>query len=216
MATEAEAKIEDGAFPECSVEGCDRRRRYVAMNMCNMHYQRFKTYGDTIPRQAVRGDPLKFATSTAMNTENKDCITWPYYRDRTGYGQLRVGQKSKLANRYICILAHGEPPTPKHQAAHSCGKGHEGCVNPMHLSWKTTTENMADKIAHGTHIRGEDHGQARLTEEQVKEILSLNGSATKRELADRYGVSSSTISLIHSRINWAWVSTSNIQEGTSE
>jgi hypothetical protein len=54
------------------------------------------------------------------------------------------------AHRLMCQLAHGDPPTPDHIAAHSCGRGHEGCVNPNHLSWKTYSENELDKRVHGT------------------------------------------------------------------
>jgi len=110
-----------------------------------------------------------------------------------------------LASRYVCELVRGKPPTPKHEAAHSCGKGHDGCIAPGHLSWKTATQNAADKLLHGTDPRGERCGTAKLTEGQVREIRSLKGTATQAELAIRYSVARETISLIHRRINWAWL-----------
>lgn len=33
----------------------------------------------------------------------------------------------------MCELVYGKPPMPKHQAAHNCGKGNLGCINPKHL-----------------------------------------------------------------------------------
>jgi hypothetical protein len=54
------------------------------------------------------------------------------------------------ATRVMCKLAHGPAPTPKHHAAHSCGKGHEACINPKHLRWATPRENAADAKLHGT------------------------------------------------------------------
>lgn len=66
----------------------------------------------------------------------------------------------------MCQKAHGDPPSPKHDAAHSCGRGHEGCVNPNHLSWKTKKQNQADRITHGTshlHILTRDETTGRFT-----------------------------------------------------
>lgn len=48
--------------------------------------------------------------------------------------------------RHMCKLKNGDPPTPDHEAAHSCGNGKHGCINPNHLRWATDAENMADTV----------------------------------------------------------------------
>ncbi|MGJ0508927.1 MAG: hypothetical protein ACR652_17725 [Methylocystis sp.] len=94
----------------------------------------------------------------------------------------------------MCALAHGEPPAPHYQAAHKCGKGHHGCVNPRHLEWKQPLENTWDKDRHGTMLRGERHPMAKLSELQVRAIRALAPSFTIPELIDLFGSSARTIS----------------------
>jgi hypothetical protein len=118
-----------------------------------------------------------------------------------------VNGKRTVASRYVCELAHGAPPTPKHEAAHSCGNGKDGCVNQNHLSWKTRTENQADRLEHGTHNRGARQGRSKLNEDDVREIIALKGKEKQRDLAKRFGVTRMTVSSIHTGKNWAWVTT---------
>jgi hypothetical protein len=100
---------------------------------------------------------------------------------------------------------HGPPPTPKHQAAHLCGRGGDGCVNPHHLAWKTQAENMADKLIHDTHSRGERCSNAKLTENDVIAIRQLGKSVRHSDLALRFGVSRHTIRNVLYRKDWAWL-----------
>jgi hypothetical protein len=101
----------------------------------------------------------------------------------------------------MCILAHGEPELPKHEAAHSCGKGHLGCVNPKHLSWKTPAGNCADKRAHGTDNRGARNGKTRLSAQDVDFIRSAPPNL--KALMDRFGVSKGCISKIRNGSRWS-------------
>lgn len=121
------------------------------------------------------------------------CLIWPFGRDgTTGRGSLQYEGRSQYAHRIMCLLAHGEPPTSAHQAAHSCGNGHLGCANPSHLEWKTISENHMDTSRHGrwTYVA------KKLTAEQVAEIRALQGKELQRSIAERYGVSAPTISHI--------------------
>jgi hypothetical protein len=125
-----------------------------------------------------------------------DCLTWILKgRDGKGYGQVAYGGKLRLAHRVMCILAHGEPPTPEHHAAHSCGKGHEACVNPRHLSWKTASENQADTVTHGT-CKKKGGTRQKLTDEQVAEIRAWRGIRTQKALGELYCVRPETIGQI--------------------
>jgi transcriptional regulator with XRE-family HTH domain len=136
-----------------------------------------------------------------LDYPNKDwCLIWPFARDKHGRGMLGVNGEHHWAHRFMCRLAHGEPPTPKHTAAHICGMGHDGCVNPWHLDWKTQAENLEDCRAHGTLVRHRGGNVRRLMPEQIKAIRGARGFQTQCQLATKFGVSEGTISDIwHSR-----------------
>lgn len=74
----------------------------------------------------------------------------------------------------------------------------------------TPKENRAASVEVGHYsnhekARGEQHGKSKLTDEQVREILALKGTATYQEIADMYGVALSTVSNILSRKIWKHV-----------
>lgn len=120
------------------------------------------------------------------------CLIWPFYRNPNGYGQFTTLGKSGWVHREMCTLVNGPPPTPDHEAAHSCGNGAGGCANPKHLSWKTRTGNGLDCRAHGTHVRSRS-GSARLTDAQVDQIKALKGKKTQAEIAFTFGISEPTV-----------------------
>lgn len=141
-----------------------------------------------------------------VHHDGDECLIWPYALDKTtGHGSININRKIEDPSRVMCALVHGSAPTRKHEAAHSCGKGHLGCVNPRHLRWATHQENMDDMEVHGTRARGERHGLAKLTESQVLAIRSLAGTATHAALGDRFGVSDGAIFNVVHRKSWRHV-----------
>jgi hypothetical protein len=125
--------------------------------------------------------------------EGDYCLIWPFYRNPNGYGQLGYLGKGCWAHRFMCELANGPPPTPDHEAAHSCGNGSGGCANPKHLSWKTKAANLLDCREHGTQARSSSGNKGRLTDDQVEQIRALKGKQTQAEIAFTFGVSEPTI-----------------------
>jgi hypothetical protein len=75
------------------------------------------------------------------------CLIWPFSRSQTGYAMF--GEDKIRVHRVMCEHRHGPAPTPEHYAAHSCDRGHEGCVNQWHLNWKTPSENQFDRHKDG-------------------------------------------------------------------
>lgn len=127
-----------------------------------------------------------------------ECLMWPFGKCN-GYGVFGYLNKNIYAHRYMCEQVHGPCPGPEYEASHSCGRGHLGCVNPAHISWKTKSENQIDRNRHGTQNRGRF---PRLTERQAAEIRALRGKMPQREIAKQYGTSRANVSLIHTGNSW--------------
>lgn len=155
----------------------------------------------------ARGDVRRYYDQTVLNHDGDNCLIWPFFRDRNGYPKMGRNGKVHLVTRCICEDVYGPPPTEKHQAAHSCGKGHLGCVAKKHLRWALPTENEADKLLHGTDNRGERSGLSVLSEAAVVEILALQGVLPTSKIAHKYGVSEGAIQNIFDGRSWAWLST---------
>ena len=185
----------------CSIDGCGKPCK--TRGWCSAHYQRWRAHGDPFGGRTPDGEPLAFLENTVVPFEGDECLIWPYAKYGNGYGTIWHNGKMRPVHRVVCEADHGPPPSPEHEAAHLCGKGHEGCCNPKHLVWKTPAENQADRQAHGTHWRGERHGNAKLTESQVFEIRS--STKTQRVLAREFGVSYQSISDIKRRKRWSWL-----------
>lgn len=139
----------------------------------------------------------------AINNRSDECLIWPFSKDPHGYGCVRFKGKMSRAHRVVCIKHHGPPPSPTHMAAHSCNN--PSCCNPRHLRWATPKQNQADRVAAGTHSRGENHGNCRLSETDVREIKSARGIKAQKELADHFGVSPTHICEIQKGRKWAHV-----------
>jgi len=140
----------------------------------------------------------------------KGCWTWKGTtsngrRVGGGYGRLLLpGGGYLLAHRVSYELFHGPIPDGM-EVMHSCDN--PPCIRPDHLSIGTHAENSRDAYHKGLmppppHFRGSEVGNARLTEEQVREIRSLFGSMSDQRIADRFDVHKATIRLI--RIGETW------------
>lgn len=196
-------------FAQCKVVGCERnahRDDHGKSGCCSLHYQRFRKHGDASMVKRPPS-PAKDWLIAHVAHDGEDCLTWPFAIGLDGYGRVHNFSTGALttASRQMCLLAHGEPPTKKHEAAHSCGMGHMGCVNPQHLYWATPTTNHADKVQHGTTNRGSRQGGAKLIESDVVLIRSLLGTQTQTAIAARFGVDPSHISDIKRGKRWGWM-----------
>ena len=187
----------------CSIEGCGKPQ--LARGWCGAHYQRWQRLGSPLAGGTFAGEPERYFREVVLSFAGDECLIWPYHKVGNGYGALKRNGHHKQVHRLACEARHGPPPTPEHDAAHSCGKGHYGCCNPNHLRWATHTENCADRLTHGTHTRGERNGMAKLSEAEVLEIRALRGAMPQREIAVHFGISASLVGDIHRGGRWAWL-----------
>jgi hypothetical protein len=186
----------------CTVAGCSKAA--WARAYCRMHYYRWHRYGSPeIVAFARRpeGEAVEWIARHATH-KGDACLIWPFLRNNQGYGYANIAGKRWLVTRYYCFLLKGSAPSASHQAAHLCGNGHLGCVNPVHLEWKTPRDNQADRERHGTIKRGSMSPVARLTEQDILAIRSSKGQSQKT-LASLFGVTQTQISSIIRRKTWA-------------
>lgn len=134
----------------------------------------------------------------------EQCWPWLGRTRPTGYGVFNVGSGSPIQATQIMLRAFvGEPPVPGAFALHSCDN--PNCVNPAHLRWGDAKSNSDDREARGRSIKpkGEAHGHAKLTEDQVRRIR--NGGGTGADMAREMGISETVVSLIRRGRIWRHV-----------
>lgn len=196
-------------FKSCSSDGCSSNAHRDAqgkLGFCSLHYQRFKKHGDPTVVKVQQSPAMDWLRAHAKHSET-ECLRWPFHIGNDGYGRAHHPMTGGLstASRLMCIFAHGEPPSNKHEAAHSCGKGNEACVNPNHLYWCTPVENQRERAVHGTSNRGEQQGNSKLTTPEVLRIRVLLENHSQTTVARMFGVDQSHISNIANRKQWAWL-----------
>jgi hypothetical protein len=132
------------------------------------------------------------------------CHIWAGGRDKDGYGRLYSGNQDLAAHRSALEVKIGRRLLSGELALHSCDN--PPCVNPEHLSVGDHLANNQDCVAKGRHVFGERSPEAKLTEEQAREILRevvpyRRGIYTA--LAKRFGVSSRLVAYIATGRRWA-------------
>lgn len=185
----------------CSVPGCDRP--YKSNGCCSMHQRRLMRHGSPTGGGAYRrpkGEALRWLHEVAIPYESDECLLWPFSFFPQGYGQV-IDEKGKGRSAHNVVAEMKLGPRPKGLVvAHNCGN--RACVNPGHLRYDTQAGNLADRVLHDTHFRGERHHHTRLTNDDVREIRRLAGSVRPRDLMKKYGIAKSTLYSIIHRLTW--------------
>ena len=131
----------------------------------------------------------------------------PFIRPN-GYAQVilyRDGRRQRFGVHQLVALAFlGPKPSLQHQVAHLDGQRLNNHVS--NLAWLLPIENDAHKDLHGTRLRGSQIHGAKLTEAQVVLIRQALAVGIRQcALAQTYGVSDSTVSLIARGKTWRHV-----------
>lgn len=180
----------------CSIPNCDKRA--FGRGWCSAHYSRWRNHGDPLAGRTTPGEPIAWLEATLSN-DDPDCVRWPYANNGRGYGSVLYRGTIMGAHRAMCLMAHGEPPSPEMVAAHTCGKGSSGCVNHKHIRWATAEQNVDDRVR---HVRDGVTPPRKLSLNDVAEIRGQKGKTKISVLAAHYGVSESMISRINSGDRW--------------
>ena len=131
----------------------------------------------------------------------------PFVRPN-GYAQILLyqgGQRRRFGVHQLVALAFlGPKPSPQHEVAHLDGQRLNNHVS--NLAWLLPIENDAHKDLHGTRLRGSQIHSAKLVEAQVVLIRQALAVGIRQcALAQTYGVSDSTVSLIARAKTWRHV-----------
>lgn len=135
-----------------------------------------------------------------------ECIVWTGSKAGNGYGVFRVSRPARAqsyAHRLALERKLQRKLTPGERALHSCDN--PPCVNSEHLRPGTQSENMRDASERGRTLRGENGTGTRLTFSEVTQIRALLEvpGVMQREIAARFGISTTTVSHIKSGKSWA-------------
>lgn len=126
-----------------------------------------------------------------------------------GYPQLHLRTasgtyKTLRVHRFVALAFLPPRPTPQHEMRHIDGDRLNN--RPSNLAWGTQAENRADMERHGTQVRGERVGGAKLTVQDVRRIRQLlMEGAPKKALARQFGIKPSTIRASNDRKSWRHV-----------
>ena len=134
------------------------------------------------------------------------CKEWKGYRDKDGYGRVRVAGKRVMAHRVAYAQARGLPldAIAGRVIRHQCDN--PSCVNPEHLEEGSHQDNMDDKVTRNRQVRGAACPSAVLTPEQVAHIREVyvarhpefGGAALGR----RFGLSTVAVNKIVRGVTW--------------
>ena len=133
----------------------------------------------------------------------KGILTEAWYKlkqspDGHGYQRVNLNGWYSSVGRLVLLAFVGDPLPGQEMLHGQKGKGDDSLPN---LRWGTRVENQADRLRDGTDQRGERNHRAKLNQVMVAEIRRLRGTP-QRILAEKYGVSIPSISMIQSGKRW--------------
>ena len=188
-------------FKTCRQPGCSRP--IASLGLCSMHYQRLKRNGDPEAVGTPKGSARQFFEQAAITLDKATCIIWPFSINKYGYPRITVDGQRVAGHSLMCARTHGPKSSPSLHAAHRCGN--RACINPHHIRWATPSQNFADSVEHGTALLGEKSTNAKLKAHQVLAICREFGKNSEYRIAQRYGVSTTTIARIRTGRIWSSV-----------
>ena len=143
--------------------------------------------------------------SRSIPEPTSGCWLWEgSFRGQLGYGQVSVGMSGARvqigAHRLSFFSKSGQWP---YVVRHICDN--PPCVNPGHLLGGVQQDNMNDCALRGRAAKGSRHGNSRLTESDVKEIIQLKKIASTKTIAERFAIGEWTINAIMRGVRWSHV-----------
>lgn len=140
--------------------------------------------------------------------QSGECWIWKLARNNHGYGTLTVNGRRWYAHRLAFELGNGKSIPYGLHICHRCDN--PACINPEHLFLGTRSDNMRDCVNKGRNVparisfKGETNPSSKLSKEDVADIRCLlRDGLTQQVIADRFGVSQSSVS--HIKLGRSWL-----------
>lgn len=124
-----------------------------------------------------------------------DCWEWRGGRTEKGYGVFALSHEKQVrAHRFSWQIYTGRAASGL--VLHACDN--PSCVNPLHLSDGTHTENMRQMASRKRAVRADRHHKAKITtiEAIAINLLHRSGNHSTRDIAAMFGMSQPTIAAI--------------------
>lgn len=170
----------------------------------------FTKYADSsVPEQLAptlavidEGKEFKTQSGDMSYVKNNDCWEVSSHAvNAHGYPVVWRDGKQNYAHRLSYQDSKG-PIGDGMVLRHTCDN--RKCINPDHLIPGTQLENIADRVARNRSAFGTANGRAKLSDDQVREILK-DSVTPKIQLARQYGVDAKMIRNIKNRVNWSHI-----------
>jgi len=152
------------------------------------------------PKVAIE---IRFWKYIIKNDDINKCWKWTGSKIKSGYGNISVNDKIKLAHRVSYEMHNGAIPEGMF-VCHSCDNPE--CCNPLHLWIGTNSDNVADKMKKGrlNPNDGMNNPRAILKDQDILEIRKLLLDGVKGAvIARQYGVGKTAICRIKLGKSWA-------------
>ena len=156
--------------------------------------------------RSLKMTPIQLERWFAKVEKSDGCWLWTGHCSsgaRGDYGRVKINGELWSAHR--ASYAQFVAPIPDGLfVLHRCDVPR--CVRPDHLFLGTHDDNMEDMRKKGRVVTpdrsGSANGNARLTDEKVREIIALLPTHNNKQIAALYGVSHHQISLIRRGKSW--------------
>ena len=155
---------------------------------------------------------IKKFNANVSKTSGEECWPWIGATLKGSRGIAWIGTKNVTAPVLSWFVHHNEWPADGIFVCHECDN--PNCVNPSHLWLGTNSDNLRDAARKGRlyiqkssdHIKGSRHGNAKMTEDMVRQMRKEFALGTStRALARKYGMSQYPVYMAVSGRAWTHV-----------
>jgi hypothetical protein len=123
-----------------------------------------------------------------------------------GFRKLDGREKKERVHKLVALAFLGKPPVDikRPEVRHLDGNPQNSKAD--NLKWGTPAENTADKIQHGRLLRGEEVGNSKFTNEQIKQVAEeLKAGVRQCVIVRKFNMSAALVCLISNGKLWSWL-----------